>query len=408
MKHLFFLYFFVIAGFAFSQNYIDFQNIDSVFVNKKLIGLGESTHGTSEFSKMRFQLFKYLVEKQGFDTFILEADVSACRDINRYIHNQNINLEKALEQIQLWPWQTTEMVEIIEWMKTYVNTSNKNIEFIGCDKQFIDDDYIELKKVIKNTDLEEKVDSVFSNLSNSSGLLFIQNRKFLWNEIKNKLPNTFDLNVLSKSVDQWFERELTTRNYSRDSCMAENILFYMNNNKTSKAIYWAHNYHISNSFYSNDDVIIIKTTGSYLRDKLNDDYLSFACISKEMTFNALIGEKNKILMRKNMKTAGGKKYIEYRLGKFKMNSFIISSKQIPTINQLYITNIGAGYGKDCTGRINIDFQKLTYEMFDFFLFINKSNPTHLLSNVLKKYPNETSIFSLFLCGVRFCFLAALH
>jgi len=385
MKVTLFLLMMLSINITFSQDYFDFQNIDSVFINKKLIGLGESTHGTSEFSTMRFQLFKYLVEKHGFDTFILEADVSACRDINRYIHNQNINLETALEQIQLWPWQTSEMIQIIDWIKLYVNATHKNIEIVGCDKQFINDDYAELKKILNDKNFTEKIDSVFINLSNTSSHTYIQDKNLLWKQLKSQFPLNDTLNLISKTVDQWFDRKIITRNYTRDSCMAENILFYLNNNKTSKAIYWAHNYHISNSFYSKDGVTIIKTTGSSLKDKLKDEYLSFACVSKVMTFNALSCEKNKIFMNNCVKLADDKKYIEQKLGKFKMNTLIISSKQIPTINQLFITNIGAGYGKDCNGRVNVDFQKLTDEMFDYFLFINKSTPTHLVSNVLKKY-----------------------
>lgn len=51
----------------------DLGTLDSLFTNRKIIGVGESTHGTSEFTTMRYRLFKYLVENHEFNTFFLEA-----------------------------------------------------------------------------------------------------------------------------------------------------------------------------------------------------------------------------------------------------------------------------------------------------------------------------------------------
>ena len=72
------------------------KQLDEVFKAKRVIGLGEATHGTSEFTQIRLDLFKYLVENHDYTIFFLEADYSACSRINRYIHGAEDNGKEAL------------------------------------------------------------------------------------------------------------------------------------------------------------------------------------------------------------------------------------------------------------------------------------------------------------------------
>ena len=54
-----------------SSNDNDLKSLDSIIGNRKIIGMGESTHGTSEFTTMRHRFFKYLVENHGYNSFFL-------------------------------------------------------------------------------------------------------------------------------------------------------------------------------------------------------------------------------------------------------------------------------------------------------------------------------------------------
>ena len=82
MKTLLFS-FLLISAFGYSQNKIRTINLsdsgnslnidylkqlDSIFEKSRIIGLGESTHGTSEFTTIRAQIFKYLVKNLFFNT----------------------------------------------------------------------------------------------------------------------------------------------------------------------------------------------------------------------------------------------------------------------------------------------------------------------------------------------------
>ena len=45
----------------------------------KLVGLGESTHGTHEFFNFKSELFRQLVTDHGFNTLLFEDSQKACR-----------------------------------------------------------------------------------------------------------------------------------------------------------------------------------------------------------------------------------------------------------------------------------------------------------------------------------------
>ena len=49
------------------------RSLDSTFEKVTLIGLGESTHGTSEFTIIRGEIFKYLVENHNYTVFFFRS-----------------------------------------------------------------------------------------------------------------------------------------------------------------------------------------------------------------------------------------------------------------------------------------------------------------------------------------------
>ena len=105
--------------------------------NKKIIALGESTHGTREFTIVRADIVKSLVTQYGFNTFILEADYMPCAAISEFILTGKGDPEKLLLNVRLWPWIHQDFLELIIWMKDYnqLHPSEK-VQFFGMDSQY--------------------------------------------------------------------------------------------------------------------------------------------------------------------------------------------------------------------------------------------------------------------------------
>ncbi|MGB0887968.1 MAG: erythromycin esterase family protein, partial [Vicingaceae bacterium] len=136
------------------NNDADLKQLDVYFKNVTVVGMGESTHGTHEFFKLRHRVFKYLVENHHFNTFFLEADYANCLRANAYIQGNKDNVEAVVREINMWPWKTTEMMNLINWMRDY-NLKNKNnqINFIGVDMQQYVETVKQMDNILRSNDL---------------------------------------------------------------------------------------------------------------------------------------------------------------------------------------------------------------------------------------------------------------
>lgn len=90
---------------------------------KQFVLLGEATHGTAEFYRSRAQITQRLIEEEGFDAVVVEADWPDAYTINRYVTNRmEGNAEQALEVFErfpAWMWRNREVAHFLEWMTAY-------------------------------------------------------------------------------------------------------------------------------------------------------------------------------------------------------------------------------------------------------------------------------------------------
>lgn len=100
-----------------------------------LVGLGEATHGSGEFSRMKHRILRYLVEHQGFTAFGLEADQAQCRALDRHVLTGAGDARALVASLGMWPWATEEMVDLVVWMRTYNAAHAPKVRFFGFDLQ---------------------------------------------------------------------------------------------------------------------------------------------------------------------------------------------------------------------------------------------------------------------------------
>lgn len=404
-KYLFFLFLFsCIPNFSLSQidksytvlNSIypeytdnnDLKSLDYVFENRKVIGMGESTHGTSEFTTMRHRFFKYLVENHGYNTFFLEADFGACQRLNRYIHGETDSVKYALNEVRLWPWLTQEMITLIEWMRVYnLNHVNK-IAFVGCDMQLIKDDYLELDRFLKKVNHQ---DTFHLNHLNQMTYPFdtslIAKEKIRWNQFnstfkKNLFDSVDSLNygLLKQSIDQWFDHNLSVnpnRNF-RDSCMAVNIISYLKLNPESKGFYFAHNGHVSKRMSHNKNYPNIKMTGRFLFEELDTLYYTILQDCNQGKLNALNYKDSTYQFEIFDLESSNRKSISYYFNQY--NEPILFSTNYPKKKKLCMTQIGALYGKNKNGHKILRYSLIESDYFDAYLFIQKTHETKLINS----------------------------
>jgi erythromycin esterase-like protein len=97
----------------------DLAAFGNALADARVVALGEATHGTREIFRMKHRLFEYLVQRKGFTVFALEANRADCIALDRYVKSGQGNARAAQANLHLWPWNTQEVVDLIEWMRVY-------------------------------------------------------------------------------------------------------------------------------------------------------------------------------------------------------------------------------------------------------------------------------------------------
>jgi len=86
--------------------------------------LGEATHGSHEFYRLRAAITRALIERHGFAAVVVEADWPDAYRVNRWVRGADGDrtAEEALrgfERFPTWMWRNTDVVELITWLRDW-------------------------------------------------------------------------------------------------------------------------------------------------------------------------------------------------------------------------------------------------------------------------------------------------
>lgn len=356
--------------------------------NKKIVAIGESTHGTSEFYRLREIITKRLIKEKGFSVVVLENPYDDIEILNKDLDKRPLDslMRKHLFSI----YQTQEMKSFLQWYKD--NRTQYNIKFKGCD-----DSYWVFNELLKDN-INPKNDKILnkllqeleSNIAKSSTDNLKKEYKInnsIYNnilEIENYLEST---KKITKSIREiLFNGKNTYINYvniknqkpfqSRDEIMADRISF-LAKNSDKKIIVWAHNAHISNEIITDNEIGIM---GRDLKKGFNQEYYTIGLTTlkgnysymDEKFINGDHSYKEK-LKTKSLKAIDSL-FWENRLSK-NNNSFIIDLTDLK--NELNTDEIIAptrliGYAKESEEDI---YYLPLIKNFDALIFIKETNST---------------------------------
>jgi erythromycin esterase len=84
----------------------------------RIVALGEATFGTREFFQIKHRLLEYLVKEKGFTIFAINANWLEANTLDLYVKHGEGD-PKALLTGMLWPWNTEEALDVVEWMRDF-------------------------------------------------------------------------------------------------------------------------------------------------------------------------------------------------------------------------------------------------------------------------------------------------
>ena len=87
----------------------------------RIVLIGESTHGTSEFYRMREQLTRRLIEKNGFRFVAIEGDWPDAARIDNYVRHFEFAASEwtAFARFPTWMWRNTDVRGFVDWLRAF-------------------------------------------------------------------------------------------------------------------------------------------------------------------------------------------------------------------------------------------------------------------------------------------------
>jgi len=383
--------------------------------NRRLIGMGEATHGTHEFQAVKFRMLKFLVEKMGYRLFGIEANFTKCRQVDDYVLYGKGDARTAINGTYFWTWKTKEMLQMVEWMHTYNlnKPDTTKVKFYGFDMQYdsvacklikdklikLDSNYYKahfyslsnLRIAVKSSQVYTKfskqgADSVKALLNNIKAYIDANRVLFL------KLYSAENMEYLKRDVrlvEQCLDMDLEYNKHQynnhgywsdkngsaiRTRCMAENVEWILDHEAPdSKMMIWAHNFHIGKT-----------DMGSYLKKKYTNQYYAIGFDFNKGTFRAvdLIDHRGLTNFTVGNAEPGSSGNI---FSQFNIPAFFFDIESTVKTNSpaksfftktLRHRSISAGYGD--TWESNMYLPEPLYSYFDGLIFINDTTPTQAM------------------------------
>ncbi|NNF38271.1 MAG: protein-L-isoaspartate(D-aspartate) O-methyltransferase [Gemmatimonadetes bacterium] len=87
----------------------------------RLVLLGEASHGTSDFYRLRARITRELVEKRGFDFVAAEADWPDAAEIDAFVrhHPADRPRVKPFQRFPRWMWANVDVMEFVHWLREF-------------------------------------------------------------------------------------------------------------------------------------------------------------------------------------------------------------------------------------------------------------------------------------------------
>jgi protein-L-isoaspartate(D-aspartate) O-methyltransferase len=118
---------------------VEFVRLMERVGDSRLVLIGEATHGTSEFYRMRAETTKQLITRKGFQFVAIEADWPDAARIDQYVRGLEPvdgHRWEAFSRFPTWMWRNREVLDFVEWLRDHnrsISDPQKRVAFYGLD-----------------------------------------------------------------------------------------------------------------------------------------------------------------------------------------------------------------------------------------------------------------------------------
>jgi erythromycin esterase-like protein len=102
----------------------DFDAVIDLADNARFVLIGEASHGTHEFYRIRAQISKVLIAQRGFNAVAVEADWPDAYRVNRFVRGAGNDLDSVqalsgFERFPQWMWRNADVLDFVGWLREH-------------------------------------------------------------------------------------------------------------------------------------------------------------------------------------------------------------------------------------------------------------------------------------------------
>lgn len=260
------------------------------FLNKKILAIGETVHGTSTMNNVAIEIIKDRIKNRNCKFVLLEIPLEFSFYINRYVlGDQRFTLDSISTYFDHLLF-SKEFISFIHWMKEYNLSQKEKVTFVG-----IDADYTDLLAQINLFNFFYTINLGINDkeLNKICISLLSQHKELPYKTSLAIFDNNQGFNTMLSEKESKLIRSCLTRKdqisfsfFQRDSIMCEHTKFIVTNLlKDDETItifcHFGHtNYLCEREMINPEDWNL----GHYMKNEYKDDYSNIALVTEMGSF----------------------------------------------------------------------------------------------------------------------------
>jgi erythromycin esterase-like protein len=114
----------------------DFDPLLALVGDARMVLLGEASHGTHDFYRVRSEITKRLIREKGFRAVAVEADWPDAYRVNRYVRGRagDADATEALGgfvRFPQWMWRNADVLDFVGWLREYNDSREGDAAKVG-------------------------------------------------------------------------------------------------------------------------------------------------------------------------------------------------------------------------------------------------------------------------------------
>src|SRR5689334_15710438 len=119
----------------------DFDRVIDLVGDARFVLIGEASHGTHEFYRIRAQISKLLIAQRGFSAVAVEADWPDAYRVNRFVRGASNDVDSVealsgFKRFPQWMWRNADIVDFVGWLREHNDSQpfeDRKCGFFGLD-----------------------------------------------------------------------------------------------------------------------------------------------------------------------------------------------------------------------------------------------------------------------------------